>query len=323
MQKPNNSLNQIVKILNDGEYHNGTTLGGALNITRSAIWKSIKKLIQYGIKIDSAKGKGYMLREPLILLDSKSIHQYTKNQAVDIDIFETLESTNQYLKNFYHTNTIKVCLAEQQTQGKGRMQRQWHSPFGQNIYFSCLHPLYCDLSELSGLSLVISLAITKSLYDFSKVQCHVKWPNDVTFQGKKVSGNLIEVQAESHGACQAIIGIGINVNMLKDEDSAITQPWTSLREITGTCYDRNQLCGILINNLLDYIKRFTQQGLVNFIDEWNQTDHLYNQTISLTNADTITTGIAKGINPYGHLLLELPTGVIKAFSSGDTQIQKR
>lgn len=321
MQKLNNTFIQLVNILNDGQYHDGTTIGKRLNITRSAIWKSIKKLIQYGVNIDSIKGRGYALREPFILLDRETILNDIK-QPITLDVFETLESTNQYLKNFFNGNTIRVCLTEQQTQGKGRMQRTWHSPFGQNIYFSCLYSFQQDMSELSGLSLTVSLAVAKTIREMTAISCQVKWPNDIIYQGKKVSGNLIEIQAESHGICYAIIGIGINVNMLHDHDEIINQPWTSLREITGHYYNRNPFISALMNNLLTYLPAFSQLGLAHFIDEWNQYDYLFNQPITLSNANHTIHGIAKGINQYGHLLLE-SNGITKAFSSGDTQIIKR
>jgi BirA family transcriptional regulator, biotin operon repressor / biotin---[acetyl-CoA-carboxylase] ligase len=320
MQKLNPSLVHLVKLLNNGEYHDGTTLGDTLSITRSAVWKSIKKLIHYGIPIESVKGKGYLLREPLSLLDPQAILE--KTRPLDLRLFESIDSTNQYLKKFFHHPATIICLAEQQTLGKGRLQRTWHSPFGQNIYFSCLYHFNADISELSGLSLVIGLAVTKAIYLFSGVQCHVKWPNDVIFNHKKISGNLIEVQAESHGATHTIIGIGINVNMIDDTQSIITQQWTSLRHITHEIYDRNILCATLINTLFTYLERFEKNGLTDFINEWNQTDYLFNQPTALVHANTQLSGIGRGINQYGHLVLTCSDGTTKVFSSGDTHILK-
>lgn len=72
-KKLNPSLVKLVALLSDGEYHDGNTMGDQLQMTRSAVWKTIKKLEQYGVKIDSIKGKGYALDETLILLDHASI----------------------------------------------------------------------------------------------------------------------------------------------------------------------------------------------------------------------------------------------------------
>lgn len=323
MKKLTPSFLSLVHILNDGQYHDGTTLGALLNMTRSAVWKMIQKLIHYGVIVDSIKGKGYALLEPLILLNKKIIKQNITAKNIDLDILETVGSTNDYLKNKLSSKQIAICFAEQQTQGRGRMQRSWHSPFGQNIYFSFAYPFQKDVSELAGLSLVVSLAIIKTLETYGLSHpLQVKWPNDILYQGKKISGNLIEVQAESHGISHAIIGIGINVNMMPSNEVVIAQAWTSLRNILGDYIDRNQLCISLIDNLLHYIKQFEQVGLAAYIEEWRHSDYLYNKAITLIQANHKIHGKAMGIDQLGHLLLQLEDGSVKRFSSGDTTIMK-
>lgn len=321
-KKLNKNLVKVVSILNDGEYHDGTTMGEKLQMTRSAVWKTIKKLQSYQIKIDSIKGKGYALLEPLILLDCNKIKKNITYKKIDLKIFESLESTNEYLKEFKDSDTIKICLAEQQTHGKGRLNREWHSPFGKNIYLSCLYPFKKDVSELSGLSLVMCLAVVKTLrncgiYD----SLYVKWPNDIVYSNKKLSGGLIEIQAETHGTCQAVIGIGINVNMLSDNNK-ITQAWTSLQKILNKYVDRNHLSINLINNLIDYLYRFDEHGFPMFIQEWINADCLSNQVITVKNMNQHCVGKVTGINEQGHLMLSMGDGTVRAFSSGDTSIVK-
>lgn len=314
---------KIVNILSDGEYHDGNSMGMALQMTRSAIWKTIKKLASYDIKIDSIKGKGYALLEPLSLLEASKIKNKLKNKKVEINIFESISSTNDYLLAHRNKKSIRICLAEQQTQGKGRLNRSWYSPFGKNIYLSCLYPLQKDMSELAGLSLVTSLAMMSVLknYGLSRQLC-VKWPNDIFYENKKLSGSLVEVQAESHGHSYAVIGIGINVNML-DDGKQISQKWTSLREILGESLDRNELCANLLNNLFAYLRKFEEHGFAYFADEWMRVDCLAQKTITLKNIQTKITGKMVGINAQGHLLLQLADGSVRAFSSGDTSIVKK
>lgn len=322
-KKLNANLVKVVNILNGGEFHDGTTMGEKLQMTRSAVWKTIKKLESYQIKLDSVKGKGYALLEPLVLLDIRKIK---KNIAhpVDINVFESVDSTNEYLKTFKNNKTIKICLAEQQTQGKGRLNREWFSPFAKNIYMSCLYPFRKDISELSGLSLVMSLAIVDTLKNIGvDKNLSVKWPNDIVYDNKKISGSLIEIQAETHGACHAVIGVGVNVNMLNVERGCITQEWTSLQKILNAYVDRNYLCGKLINNLLDYLQRFEAEGFLPFVEEWKSADCLTDQMISVSNVNEVVEGRVTGVNEQGHLLLELKNGKTRAFSSGDTSIVKR
>lgn len=319
-KKLNANVSKLLYLLSDGEYHDGSTIGLKLGMTRSAVWKLIKKLQAYDVEIDSIKGKGYALLQPLMLLDVKKIKKQLRHDKIDMLVFESIPSTNDYLKSFKQVKQIKICLAEQQTQGKGRLNRTWFSPFGKNVYLSCLYPFQKDISELAGLSLVTSLAILKTLKTLGIQQSiAVKWPNDIMYNQQKIAGNLIEIQAESHGMCHAVIGIGINVNMLA---ANISQAWTSTQHILGEYLDRNIVVSTLINYLLDDLQIFSVQGFQAFVDEWIRTDSLTNKQIMLKNMNTNVAGLVAGVNEQGHLLLRLPNGMMQAFSAGDTSILK-
>lgn len=325
--KPLNSkLTQLVNLLKDGHYHDGNSLEKTLHITRSAISKMIKKLESYGIKIDAIRGRGYALPEPLFLLEPLLI-QDALAQRIELTVLESIASTNSYFKYFPKTQTIKCCIAEHQTQGRGRLNRAWHSPFGKNLYLSCYYPLKKDMRELSGLSLVVSLSIVSALHALGLTDTvFVKWPNDVLSNGKKIAGILIDVEAESYGANAVTIGIGLNVNMIHNDElqhNVIDQAWTSMAEECGVAFDRNHVAAVLLQNLLDYINRFEQQGFAVFIDEWMVVDSLRNKTVTLNCINTTIVGNAVGIDQKGHLLLQFDDGAIRAFSSGDAVLLKK
>lgn len=317
--KLSKNLVLLSRILSDLLYHDGETIGSKLSITRSAVWKYIKKLIEHGVEIASVKNKGYAFKESLLLLDQEFITKEIDNPNIELDVLECVDSTNLYLKKNLNSYKRKICLAETQTQGRGRMARSWHSPFGQNIYMSYAYPFKKDISELAGLSLVVSIAMLSAIKEIiPDNNIMLKWPNDGIYLGGKVMGNLIELQAEANGQSVAIIGIGINVNMTKADD--ISQKWMSLREISHNSIDRNILCVALIHNLNSYLEQFSKYGLREFVEQWKKLDYLYDKSISLNDGEVY--GIAKGINEQGNLLLELSNGEVKAFSSGDTSINK-
>ena len=320
----NTNLMKVCELLSDNQYHDGTTIGNELGITRAAVWKVIKKLQQYEVNLKSIKGKGYLLEAPLILLNETTLQNNLK-RTVQLEVLEKINSTNDYLKQYAAENkAIRACLAEMQTQGKGRLNRQWHSPFGKNINFSLLYPFQKDISELSGLSLVVGLAICRAIEDTLSLKCvlSVKWPNDILVDGQKISGTLIEIQGESNGSCQVIIGIGINVNLETANSEQINQPWTSLLGLTGHHIDRNHISSALIDILIDYIERFSQQGLDAFIDEWQERDSLLGNPVKVASGRQNYSGIGFGINQQGHFLLKMPDNTVKAFASGDTSIVK-
>lgn len=321
MKEISKSIIEITKLLSDLNFHDGDTLGKKINITRSAVWKIIKKLEEYDIKITSIKNKGYKLEEPLLLIDQQHIERELNNQKFKLEIFETITSTSFYLKQNFNPEKFHICIAETQTNGKGRMQRPWHSPFGQNLYISIAYNFKKDVSELNGLSLVVGIAIIYALKEINiNEKIKLKWPNDGVFDGKKLFGILIDLISESYSTTTAIIGIGINANMIEDNEK-ITQQWTSLKKITGNYIDRNKLVISLIHNLDYLLKDFEQFGLRHFINQWFELDALINKEIELT-IDNIK-GTAKGINEFGHLVLELKNGNQMSFSSGEASIIKK
>ena len=138
--------------------------------------------------------------------------KYKKNlhdKSIYLDVFEKIDSTNDYLKNLKKSSLPQICLAEMQMSGKGRLGRVWHSPYAKNIYLSCRYPFKKDLSELGGFSLAMSLAVHAVLKNYLNADLlKVKWPNDILFAQQKIAGILIELEAESHGMTEIIIGIG-------------------------------------------------------------------------------------------------------------------
>jgi BirA family biotin operon repressor/biotin-[acetyl-CoA-carboxylase] ligase len=326
MKTTSSNLTKLVNILNDGLFHDGSEMGKKLGITRSAVWKIIQKLHHYQIDIESVKSRGYLLKEPLILLDRNKIKKTLDNNFsnnIDLLLFENINSTNHYLKTFRSEKNIAICLAEYQESGKGRLSRQWHSPFGQNIYFSCRYFFDNDISKLGGLSLVVGLAMIQVLQkNFPEEKFLIKWPNDILWEQKKLAGILIEINGEVHDKSTVIIGIGLNVNMQDDQEKNIDKYWTSLRKISNQYIDRNKIVGDLINYLIKYLMRFQMEGFQSFIQEWQAVDYLTQRFITVKNHQTEVTGLVKGVTEQGFLLLELHNGEVKEISAGDTTIKQ-
>lgn len=314
----------ITRILDDGQLHAGTEIATSMEVSRTAVWKIVQRLKNFGVAIEGHHG-GYQLKSPLKLLDPRLIQQYSRHPNLKLDVFETLASTNDYLKtNATNTNPY-FCITEYQTNGRGRMGRSWISPFGCNLYFSLSYSFTEDISELSGLSLVIGISVVKALQSLdANIPFQLKWPNDITVDAKKLAGVLVEVMAEANGGCRAIIGVGLNVNMLNAAtDDAIDRPWTSLDLLLHKQLDRNPLIASLIDAMLETIAKFRQSGLQPFIPDWDAVDALAGKNIALLCAGSNITGTACGIDSLGRLILKTSTAEHKAFSSGDTTIVKK
>ena len=324
MKNTNEKLVEICNILNDLNFHDGTSIGAKLNISRTAVWKWVSKLQSYGIEITKVKGKGYLLKEPLILLDSKKIETLLKSEHFIINTVESIDSTNNYLNNHNKSTIPHICIAEHQTRGRGRFSREWYSPFGKNIYFSMQYSIKQDISQLGGLSLAVGTIVCKAIEKACKLpnRLMLKWPNDITYNGKKLAGVLIEVRAEVNGNCSVIIGIGINVNMPITNKVTFNQEWASIMQITGSPQDRNNICAILIDKLTLGIEQYLITGFKSYMPEWKKRDSLFGKMIQIQDGNEIFKGIATGVDLQGHLLINLETNIKKAFAAGEATLLK-
>ena len=319
---------KLLHALNDGSCQSGTALGNLLSISRTAVWKQIKHLIELGVPIARHLNRGYKLASPLTLLNENSIRQHLQshdfNPQLDFHLFASIDSTNKFLKLCPSTHSIHVALAELQTAGRGRFGREWYSPFGENIYCSSRWHFNGDLSRLSGLSLVVSLSIMAALEEIGLHEnIHIKWPNDILWKNKKLCGNLIEVIAESNHAADIIIGIGINVNSNTNnhKDALPDKPWCSLHDITGELFDRNMIIANLLIHLNRFLAEFMQHGFSPFISKWQLVDYLKDQMITVSQPLGLLRGRANGVNEIGQLILIDAQKIIHCLSSGDTSLQ--
>lgn len=315
---------QLLSLLSDGEFHSGTQLAATLGISRSAVWKQLSGLREWGIHHVAVSGKGYRLDRPLELLTASSINAalnpQTSTLISTLEIHQQIDSTNRYLVEAaqHDAPSGSVCFAEHQTAGKGRRGRQWVSPYGTNIYLSILWHFQQGPAAISGLSLAIGVAVIRALNQYQVDDIGLKWPNDIYSQGKKLGGILVEVSGESDGPCSAVMGLGLNLFMAETEAKGITQAWTDVSKITGQKQlSRNILAAMLLNHLLPVIAGYESIGLDAYLDEWRGYDCLSGNFATLFIGQQSIEGIVRGIDANGMLLLERAEGNIQTFASGE------
>jgi BirA family biotin operon repressor/biotin-[acetyl-CoA-carboxylase] ligase len=320
----NTNQKKLLTLLSDGTFHSGEELADILKISRSSVWKHLHLLEELSIKVISVSGKGYRLDRTLELFDHKKItanlSPTSKGLLTKLEIFDQIASTNTYLLNQnanIHASGM-VCLAEQQTAGKGRRGRTWISPFGSNIYLSILWLFQSGPMEIAGLSLAIGVAVVRALRQLYAIEFSLKWPNDIYFESKKLGGILVEVSGEAGGPCKAVIGLGLNLNMPSKDGDLIDQAWIDLAQITGKdILEKNQLTALLLNNIFTLIQEFENHGLAVILDEWRRYDCLVNKQVTLFVGTKQINGIVKGINDNGLIVISAPDGSTQAYASGE------
>lgn len=317
---------QLLRILSDGHFHSGETLGATLGMGRSAVWKHLKTLAEWDIVLHAVSGKGYRLAHPLELLDRDAILCFVTEEArallPDLEIHHDIDSTNRYLtqKGRLGAPSGQVCLAERQQAGRGRRGRTWISPFGANIYLSVLWRFALSPESLSGLGLAVGVAVTRALQDAGMPDVELKWPNDILWQGRKLAGILLEMTGELSGSCSVVVGIGLNVRMPRQTVAMIDQPWVDMETALDAPVSRNEVAGRLLRHLALALRQFEADGLSAFHDEWMRLDAANGKPVTLQLHNDSITGVGRGIDASGALILD-DNGVIRHFPYGEVSLR--
>ncbi|KDM89652.1 bifunctional biotin--[acetyl-CoA-carboxylase] ligase/biotin operon repressor BirA [Photobacterium galatheae] len=299
----------LIRTLADGQFHSGEALGEVMGISRAAISKHIKVIQEWGLDVHRVQGKGYRLAAGFELLDETAI--LSQVDCPSLSLVPVIDSTNQYmLDRIGQLPKGSVCLAEYQQAGRGRRGRQWLSPFGSNLYLSMYWRLDAGVAAAMGLSLVVGLAIAKTLRKLGANDIKVKWPNDLYFQDKKLAGILVEMSGKAGDAAHLVIGMGLNLTMTNTDSETVGQPWANLAEACEMMPDRNQLAAAIIAGMTETLLRYEEVGMAGFVDEWDQYDNFLDRPVKLLMGDKVIRGIARGINPQGALLLETEQGMV-------------
>ncbi|MEH6552265.1 MAG: bifunctional biotin--[acetyl-CoA-carboxylase] ligase/biotin operon repressor BirA [Pseudomonadales bacterium] len=320
------SQNILLNILADGEFHSGQAIGEVMGVSRAAIWKQLQKLDELGLDIESAKGRGYRIDGGLELLDESAIRSGLNPQAASLlsslQIHHTITSTNEVLlREASSRSSGSVCLAEQQTAGRGRRGRLWVSPFARNIYLSMLQQFSTGAAAVQGLSLAVGVLIIEALEELGMSDLGLKWPNDIYWQDRKLAGILLELSGDVSSACSVVVGIGLNVAMPKAAATEIDQPWVDLRTVMQATVSRNELVAALLGRLLPGLSTFEKQGLAAYQSRWRQWDVLDGETVIIHIGDSTVAGVARGIDDTGAIMIETSEGE-RSFSGGEVSIRR-
>jgi BirA family biotin operon repressor/biotin-[acetyl-CoA-carboxylase] ligase len=315
---------QLIAQLASGELRSGEWLAEQAGISRAAIARHIDQLQEIGLDIYSIKGKGYRLAQAISLLDINQMKAHQPNLAAEILLQHLTDSTNsQLLKKIQDGQAMQrgaVLVAEAQSAGRGRRGNTWISPFGSNLYFSMYWPLEQGIQAAMGLSLVVAVAVAELLEQHYQLPIKLKWPNDIYLGGQKLGGILVELAGQSHAHCDVVIGLGLNVQMPAGSASAISQPFTDLAQHVSAPIDRNWLVPALQQQLCSIMQQFEQSGFSAYVNRFNQRDLWHGQTVTISSATTQHSGVCRGVDQQGALLLE-QNGVISSYYGGELSLR--
>ncbi len=232
-------------------------------------------------------------------------------------------STNTDVRNLAGQGSPEGTLvsADLQTAGKGRRGRSWKTEAGTALMFSVL--LKPDISPDSApqITLTMAMAVTKAIRDICGLDARIKWPNDVVVNGKKVCGILTEMDMSADRIDHVIVGTGVNVNqtMIPEE---LSQSATSLYLETGKQLDKEELLGEITRAFEEYYACFLVScDMTRLKETYNGWLVSLNREVKVLDPQGEFTGISKGINEKGELLVERSDKKTEAVYAGEVSVR--
>ena len=261
----------------------------------------------------------------------RSLTDATSERIERIDAFESIDSTNSWLKQqpAPQSGNVAVAVADHQTAGRGRPDRAWLSAPGCSLCLSLADTFRDPPDLLPPLTLAVGVATANSLASFGISEVRLKWPNDLLVDGAKLGGILVESRVsrnESATSITVIAGIGINLAVpqyIADEvDSAWAQGPVGLESCGAELPGRDELAARLVDAFVDAMSLYDARGLAPFEQEFVRIDWLLGRPIVVNTPEGEIAGVAAGIERDGSLLLQRQDRVHRIFS-GSIRIADR
>lgn len=317
------------KILNilriKGDYVSGQELCEYFGVTRTAIWKGIRQLREEGYQIDAVKNKGYRLLEsPDLITDVELGSRMDTNWAGGKLVYlDEVDSTNNYARKLAEDGVQHgtLVVADYQNGGKGRRGRTWVMPHRKAIAMSLIVRPDIRPEKASMMTLVTGMAVAEAIKKVTGLDTKIKWPNDIVINGKKISGILTEMSAEMDGINYVVIGIGINANFTEFPEE-LRETATSLQQQLGYPVDRGAIICMTMKIFEIYYERFMEtQSMKGLAEEYQQMLVNLDRQVRVLEPGNEYSGVARGIDETGQLLVEKENGETVAVYAGEVSVR--
>ncbi len=301
------------------------TIADELHITPAAVHRHIEALQTRGAVIASHPDIGYCLQEapvhlyPVFIRDALAAVWIARH----IHYFPRIDSTNRFAKTLAAQGAADgtLVLAEEQTAGRGRMDRIWVSPAFSSILCSIIFFPQLPTAALFRLTMIAAVAIVNAIKRVCGVTASIKWPNDIYLSGKKLCGILTEFSADPQSVQYAVIGIGLNVNNDFSDHPELNNTATSLRLELGTMVSRFALLVAILEELDGQYHLLNTGGTEIIRRTWEQHALICGKRVRISSGDSSMNGIALGINDNGHLMLVDESGFRRDIVCGDVSLE--
>lgn len=309
-----------------GNFLSGEQISRELNITRSAVWKHIRHLRHNGYEIEALPSKGYHLVSSPDIISPAEIQKFLSTRVIGTSIVycQQTGSTNTDAFHRAEEGAIEgtIVIADSQSGGKGRLGRIWSSPSGVNLYCSIILRPNIMPYQAPQLTFLSAVAVARAIEVTTNLKPQIKWPNDVLINGCKIAGLLNEMCAETDGVKFVVLGIGVNLNMRREDfPNDLRTPATSLFLELGKAVPRARFAASMLNELDTLYTEFLAHGFEPVRLEWQQRSLANNRQVEVTDGgQERLCGAFSGIDESGAMLVRLENGTTTRIYSGDVRV---
>ncbi|MBM7564524.1 biotin--[acetyl-CoA-carboxylase] ligase [Paenibacillus sacheonensis] len=320
----NHRILELLEQQGGEDYISGELLSQELQISRTAIWKQIKKLEAAGYRIEASRRLGYRLvgRPSKLTAQELGLKLQEKNVTMisGIRLFDEVDSTQNIAQRLAEDGAPDgtLVIAEQQTNGRGRMGRKWVSPSGKGIWMSFVLRPGMSIQFAPQLTLLTAVALCRALRAIAPpLDIGIKWPNDLLIAGKKISGILLESTAEEERLRYVIAGVGISLNLTaEDYPPELLDIATSLRIELGKPLDRSEVIAGFFSQYQQLYAIYQREGFAPIQTLWEALSVTLHKPTRLIIGGAETIAMPIGLNEQGALLVRKDDGtVVPLFSA--------
>ena len=305
----------------------GQKLARLLGISRVAVWGQLQKLEKQGFGFEAVHSRGYRIVHtppgPHLALIQAHLRLRHVPHMVCLD---RVDSTNAEAERRLAAgeSVPLVIIAREQTSGRGRLGRQWHSAAIGNLYATFVFRPRLEPARLQDFTLWMGLNVCELVQNFCKIQPGLKWPNDLFLDGRKAGGMLTEARVDADQVRDLVFGLGLNVNgqagALPPE---LRRTAIALADVSAQSLDLNRLIAALIGRLQTAYDSFLTGAYRDKCAElWHRYDILRGQPVTVIQGTRSVRGTAMGIDDEGSLIVRLDTGKTERFRAGEVTLGK-
>ncbi|MEW4306973.1 biotin--[acetyl-CoA-carboxylase] ligase [Rossellomorea marisflavi] len=320
---------KLLSALSDSpdDFLSGQALADIAGCSRAAVWKHIEELRKEGFVLEAVRKKGYRIigSPDSVTANKLKIGLKTKTLGQNIHYEETVGSTQKVAHELAANGAPEgtLVIADEQTDGRGRLMREWHSSKGTGVWMSLILKPLLPPQKAPQFTLIAAVAVVQAIQETTGLDPQIKWPNDILINGRKATGILTELQAEPDKINSIIIGIGMNVNQTQehfpDELQSIA---TSYGMEAGRSLSRSDIVQKVLERMEALYELYMAKGFTPIKLMWESYAVSIGRRITARTINGSIEGYARGITEEGVLQIEDDTGQLHHIYSADIELSR-